>query len=138
MGTPNKRPALKDCDDLDLENNLNALRVMKLPIPGKVKFAKNGKEAVIIDSEGNHLSIPKNEFEQAYFVFDAKNRLYAKKKTVSLALKMKSHFKAGEGVGTPGDWLIQHPTGEKAVIKAEVFKKTHVPATKLVGIEKSP
>jgi hypothetical protein len=150
-------PRLKDCNSMDLQNDPNALAVIKKPIPLKVEFAKeNGTistkegeqpfkagDAIMTGTQGEKWPIPANNFKETYEVVDAAKGLYAKKNIEVLAVQMNQGFTVNVSwsekplVGKAGDWLVQYGKGDFGIVDRQIFKETYDVVGKLPEVSMS-
>ena len=139
------KPKLKDCNDMNLENETDVFVVMKKPIPLKAEFAErdgicNTKEgrvlykqgdAILTGTKGEQWPVSRKKFEEIYQIVDTEKKLYVKKSILVLGKKMAESFSVKLSwnnvslVGKPGDWLVQYEHGSFGVVDKEIFEETY-------------
>ena len=146
-------PKLKDCNNMNLISDPNALVVMKKPIPMKVEFAKEDGviktkegaqpykigDALMTGTKGERWPIPASVFKETYEPVDKSAGLYSKKNVEVLARQMNEAFTVNVSwsnaplAGKPGDWLVQYGKGDFGIVDRQIFKETY----KILNLEVS-
>ena len=143
---------LKDCSDIDLAREHNAVRVSsKLGQPKEVKFAERDGDdcesreraesyktgdAIVKDikmpgdTKDYYYPVERSRFDKLYEPLDKEKGRYVERKETLLAMKINEPFSAKRSTGEvlpgkAGDWLLQATDGSHLVVGEEVFKKTY-------------
>ncbi len=142
-------PSTLNCNNINLENDPSAHKVMKKPVTVQVTFAvESGEllthegpvkyqkgEAILTGVEGEKWPIRKEKFFKTYSpvppVNAGENGPYRKNPIVVFAKQMNEAFTTNVSwskdtlAGHPGDWLIQYDTGSYGIVSQSIFSKTY-------------
>ncbi len=143
-------PSTLNCNNINLENDPSAHKVMKKPVTVQVTFAVEDGEtqtlegavkykeddAILTGVEGEKWTVRKEKFIKAYSpippVKAGEDGPYRKNPIVVIAKQMHTNFTVNVSkskdslAGQPGDWFLQYKTGSYGIVSQSIFSKTYL------------
>jgi hypothetical protein len=137
---------MKEVPDLTIYDH--ALRVVKRPLPVKVRFAEEdgvcetlegtvgyrSGAAILTGIAGETWPVGREQFDERYEpgegVTPGRDGVYVKKPLVALAIRLDDSIEipmpnGGLLRGEPGDWLLQYGVSDYGIVRDDIFLATY-------------